>query len=138
MSESKLWKIIKPLQNYGHIQRIECSFPVGVPDMIYKINNIAGWCELKYVKEYPKRGATPIRVKHYTKAQKTFLGELTRHKWKTRVMVQVEEDIYLFASPALFAVGQMTRLQMFENCLLVTNESDNKFIEKLARGLVYE
>jgi len=137
MSESKLWQLIKPVESYGHIERVEVTMPIGMSDTFYKINDIPGWCELKYVREYPKRISTPIRVNHFTEDQKRFLGRMIRHGYKARVLVMVEDDLYLFGSPALFSVGKMQRDVMHDNALVNVRRGDKKLAERIARGLVY-
>lgn len=72
-------------------QRIENCCGEGYPD----INYINGWIEDKQVEEWPKRADTPLRIPHYTAAQRGW--HMRRRKAGGRVHVALwvrETDAY--------------------------------------------
>ena len=68
MSESAMWKSIRPVLKPLDPVRIESPMTLGIPD----VNYAYGWIELKYKTEWPPNGG-PLRIKHFTKEQRTFL-----------------------------------------------------------------
>ena len=117
MSETKttranLVRVLKPI----HAIPVENKVKEGTPD----INCRYGWIECKKLATWPARADTcPVRLKHpildtqvrwITKRAKT--GELVL------VCLQVARDWFFFDGVlACQKLGNMTRPEMFENCL---------------------
>lgn len=101
MTESGLWQYIKRgMLGKWHATRIESSAGNGVPDVSYGIKSdqncwgVNGFIELKYIKEYPKRKTTKIKVP-LRNEQKLWIknrSQFTNHVW---VCMRIENDFYL-------------------------------------------
>lgn len=97
MRESTLWNYIKKgLLGKWHATRIESSSGNGVPDISYGMPYINGWIELKYVKEWPKRATTRVKLplrpeqKHWIATR----GGLSGHVW---VICRVQDTFFLIS-----------------------------------------
>ena len=96
MTESGLWAYIKKgmLTSGWHVTRIESSAGNGVPDVSFGIPEKNGFIELKYIKEWPKRESTKVKLplrpeqKHWLKAR----GQLSGNVW---VICRIEDYFYL-------------------------------------------
>lgn len=64
MKESDLWRYLREGMKGKHFQatRIESSAGNGVPDVAFTIPTKHGWIELKYIKEWPKRPTTLVKL----------------------------------------------------------------------------
>lgn len=77
-------KILRPL----HATSIENGVGVGTPDVAYA----GGWLELKSIDAWPKKPDTPLRVPHFSPAQKVWI---TKHRLAggvVDVLLKVEQD----------------------------------------------
>ena len=95
MKESDLWKYIRQgMLGKWHVSRIESSAGNGVPDVSFGIPGVNGWIELKYIKEWPKRPTTKVKLplrpeqKHWIKNR----GQLSGNVW---VLVRISDDFFL-------------------------------------------
>ena len=102
MSEKSLWtftrngvKSVVPSHEL-HIERIENGVALGTPDVNYCIRGQAGWIELKFLPEWPKRSTTLVRVDHFTKEQRIFLHNYSMAGGRCFVWVQVKDEYFLF------------------------------------------
>ena len=103
-------KALKPLDAWS----VENPCRPGTPD----VNYIEGWMELKWVEKWPKRAATPVRLPHFTPQQKLHL----RRRWvmggNAYLLLQVEQDWYLFnGEEAAIIVGQANRAELEEHSI---------------------
>ena len=90
MSESALWKTLKKhLSSRGHLIRVESSVGLGVPDVNYCFSGKDGWIELKEIKQFPKRPDTPVRLPHFTSAQRNWLRRRAQCGGRVFVLVRV-------------------------------------------------
>ena len=106
-----LMRLLKSL----HPIRIENSFGAGIPD----INFSHGWIECKYLKSYPKKETTPVRLDHpYTDDQKRFAEKRERAGGKVWLVVKVSKDWYIFEYPNSLLVGTITKKEMEDKCLI--------------------
>jgi len=77
------------------LQRLESPYTAqGIPDLVYHIGHTTGFIELKYVKAWPKRSGTTVKV-GLREAQVVWL-----HRWKRAgamcfVLVGIGRDILL-------------------------------------------
>ena len=84
---------------------IEDAFSSGIPD----INTAYGWIELKFIRAYPKRDSTPIKIHHFTANQKLFLFR----RWSVLqggafLLVRIEKDWFLFAGKDSYDIDTWT------------------------------
>jgi hypothetical protein len=105
MNESGFWnKIRKGLKDPPdvHLVRIENAVYSGTPDVSYCINTndasdaSEGFMELKYIKEWPKRATTIVRVPHFTPAQRTWLHDRHIAGGNCFVCLGVGKSVFLF------------------------------------------
>lgn len=103
MSESLFWRnyVKRYLSSFGMLKRIENLLELGMPDVVYclkaeqKEPPTAGWIELKYAHEWPKRASTEFHFPHLTKEQTLWLEEYSRIGGKCCVMARVSRDFFL-------------------------------------------
>lgn len=118
--ESTFWgELRKKCKGRWLATRIETGdVAVGVADVAYCIyqTRTRGWIELKYLKSYPKRESTAIRIPHYTSEQKLFLwkeGEAAGFVW---LFVKIKNDYYLFDHKQAQKVGGLNKKEMAAHC----------------------
>jgi hypothetical protein len=120
-SESHVWKTLKKIgARRMWMERFECQAP-NVPDVHYLTQNeVAGWIELKNIKELPKRMTTPVRIKHFTNGQKLWLrtyGSLGGNAW---VFIGFPDDVYmLFSWKVVYCLGSWTYAELCEHAELI-------------------
>jgi len=95
VNESDLWKYIKTgMIGKWHASRIESSAGNGIPDISFGLPGKNGWIELKYIREWPKRQDTKVKLplrpeqKHWISAR----GGLSGDVW---VLVRIQDDFFL-------------------------------------------
>lgn len=92
MSEKLLSKkVVKSLKGL-HPVPVDNPRKAGTPD----VNYIEGWLELKYLKTWPKRVATKVKVRHWTKQQKIWHYLRSSAGGKCFVLLQVGGEYLLF------------------------------------------
>lgn len=102
MNESSFWnRIRKGLKNPPdvHLVRIENAVYSGTPDVSFCINTAfisEGFMELKFLKEWPKRAATIIRLPHFTPAQRTWLHDRHMAGGNCFLCLGVDKSTFLF------------------------------------------
>lgn len=82
----------------------------GMPD----VNHIYGWAELKWLRSYPKRETTPVRIDHYTDDQRSWLLRRYRAGGGAWLVLKVRTDWYIFNAVQAQKVGFLTKKQMQE------------------------
>lgn len=98
-------------------QSIESSISAGVPD----INWTHGWIELKCVESYPKMAVSPVRIRHFTPEQRSWALRRAACGGKVHLLLRVADDWYLFGTPGLVEVGELTKQQLRMRCLAHAN-----------------
>ncbi len=111
MSESdmrgKLIKALKPL----HAVAIENRVGLGTPD----VNCIGGWIELKWLRAWPKRAKTIVRVKRFSLEQRIWLQRRFDLGGRSWLLLQVRREWLLFTGPvAAEHVGYVDREGLYE------------------------
>ncbi len=97
----------------------------GTPD----VNYIEGWIELKWVESWPKRESTPVRLPHFTPHQKLHLRRRWRMGGNAYLLLQVDQDWFLFAGEeAAIIVGQANRAVLEERSLAHWTRPDLKTV----------
>lgn len=120
MSESDTWASVRPFLTHLDPQRLEVFLKVGVSD----VECILGWIELKYVAAWPKRPTTPLKIRHFTPEQRTFLTRRCRINRAFKrpigawVLLQVADDFILLAGDVAAAlIGRVTRPKLLAAAL---------------------
>lgn len=101
MSEKNFWRYVRNgMKNYWKAVRVESSTMSGISDIIYSMNGdrIRGFIELKYIKSWPKRANTIIRISHFTPSQRLFLSSHEDSAGYCYIFLQVERDYLLFSA----------------------------------------
>ena len=130
--ESIFWSRIKHLFEGLDPIRIEAETPLGVPDVNYK----DGWVELKYVKEWPKRESTPLRLRHFTPEQRSFLSQREKSGGHAFLLLGVGEQVLLFGGKlAGLYVGKYPRVLLHEIALRTWDSVREINIEEFQRCL---
>lgn len=123
MSERKLWHDIKHAHaddNGCKLQRIESNTALGIPDLYFCIDGVSGWCELKFITSFPKKGGI-VRVPHYTKAQKEWLYDLYRVGGLAVLCLRVGQETFWFVGKQCIFVGSITENQIRERSVAMGN-----------------
>ena len=98
---------------------IENLLKAGIPD----VNLVTGWVELKWLREWPARATTIVRLDHYTDTQRQWL--LTR--WQAGggawLVLRCRQEWFCWTAPAAQRVGFLTRTEL-EMC--ATHHVDKK------------
>lgn len=116
-SEAALWTWLKDgMREYWHATRVEDSTRPGYPDIEYRIAEklcagkrsalSSGVLELKHLEAWPKRAATPVRIKHLTPQQVHQLELEGRLHGRSYLLLQVGEELLLFP---WFRVAQIAK-----------------------------
>lgn len=99
MNEKSFWsRYVRPVLHQPNARRVawkvQDAFNAGLPDVDFCLHGVAGKLELKYVKEYPKRASTTVKVAT-SPNQKRFLAEWAGAGGIALVLVGVDHDWYL-------------------------------------------
>ena len=87
MSESNFWRYIhKKMAGHWTADRIENMVGAGIPDVTYCCKGTDGWLELKYMKNWPKRESTLIKVGL----------EDSQYAWMRRRLRNRSKNIFVF------------------------------------------
>jgi len=109
MNESEFWQFLKDkMKQYWTADRIEDMLKAGIPDVSYAVPNHQGWIELKYMKEFPKKNTTKVRIYHWTPIQKAWMRKRGRVNPNVWLLVMVDEEIFLFSYKQLIFIEEWT------------------------------
>lgn len=111
--------VIKALRRLDAMS-VENGAHPGTPD----VNHLYGWMELKYLKAWPVRPTTPVRVDHFVPGQRGWIGRRVRATRKAggsecvHVLLKVGREWLLFDGEwaALF-LGEKTKGELIEAAL---------------------
>jgi hypothetical protein len=113
-----------------HAISVENPVLPGTPD----VNYVEGWLELKWLREWPASGGTPVRFNHWTPQQKVW--HLLRRKagGQCWVLIQCKREWILLAGEvAALHLHDVTRGQLYE---LATHRWPDGLNEKELRDCV--
>lgn len=79
-------------------QRIEDALAVGIPDVFLGVHGAGAWYELKYLRAFPKRDRTPVRL-DYRNNQFTWAMEWIRTGGQYGLITQVGREYFLHDRP---------------------------------------
>jgi len=110
MNESSVYSYLKSLLvGKTLLSRIESCTGNGVPDVACAIKSAHHWIEVKYLKEWPKRETTLVKLP-LRPEQKLWIatrGELSGNVW---VFIRIEDDFFLLTwKEAIQACNGWTR-----------------------------
>lgn len=116
MTETTLNREVKRLLKAPRCRtvRVETTTENGVPDIYYNLHGETGWMEDKYLRAWPKRPTTTVKIKHYTDQQRKWLFEEGQAGGRAWLLLQVGTDYLLFDWRAAQAVGYLTRAELFK------------------------
>ena len=117
MSENNLWRYLQKnlKDSKTMLMRIEIPFYKGVPDVNFLIDGNEGWLELKYIPQYPKKEITIVKVPHFTIEQKIWHNARFKNKGRTMVLIQVDDDYFIFKKEKINLLGSLNKYRMFQH-----------------------
>lgn len=99
----------------GVLQRIESGTTAnGIPDVYFCACAVAGWCELKARKEFPKRATTIVRLSTYKETQRRWLAAAWNAGTNILVAVDIAGESYWFSSEEALVVGTRWNTEEFK------------------------
>lgn len=109
MNESGFWRKIRQAAKRHPdtvAWKVQDQFNAGLPDVSLRVGEVAGYLELKYVKDYPARDSTPIWVK-VSASQRAHLQEWRgpERAGAAFVLLGVDQDWYLLDVSDLFEMA---------------------------------
>lgn len=90
---------------------------VGLPDMSYSGNQQHGWIELKYLRAWPKRVDTVVRIEHYTKEQRAWLLRRGQLGGNCFLLLRVGREHLLLGWITAQLVGELNRTELCRRAL---------------------
>lgn len=123
MSEGNMWARLRERMEpyWREATRHEDKLHRGIADVSYvSQGGHHGWIELKYLREYPKRAGTPVRIDHFTSDQRYWLKRKGAAGGYTWLLLQVQGSRLhlLFHWNRLEGIGQtLTAAELAERCV---------------------
>lgn len=111
MSEVDLRRrVVRGLRDLDAVSVENHVFP-GTPD----VNYIEGWLELKWLRRWPVRPDTPVRLEHFTQEQRVWLRRRVNRGGQVHLLLQVgREYLLLDGLRASVLLGEATREQLVD------------------------
>lgn len=103
-------QVIAPLDPVSVENLLTGKTGIGTPD----VNHTYGWVELKWLRSYPKRETTPVRIDHYTDEQRSWLLRRYMADGGAWLVLKIRTDWYLFNALQAQKVGFLTKSEMQE------------------------
>jgi len=109
MSEQNMRKkVVKALNRLNAIAVENPCLP-GTPD----VNFIEGWIELKWLRSWPKRDDTTVRLEHYTKVQRVWAFRRRRAGGQCWMLIQCgREWLLMDGAVAALTIGHCTKAEL--------------------------
>lgn len=123
-SEASLWNTLrKNMKDRWKATRVENPAAPGTPDVYYTLTDTIwghpmGWLELKHAHSWPKRESTILSVDHFTPQQRMFIRIHGKIGANVKLLIQVERDYLLFNWENSLLVGNLTKKEMFKECMM--------------------
>lgn len=90
---------------------IENLVGIGTPD----VNHAYGWLELKWLRSWPKRKTTTVRLPHYKKEQKVWATRRINKGGFVQLLLQADNDWLLFDGKiAALWLGKLTKEELID------------------------
>lgn len=98
------------------IERVENRVKRDTPDLYIAeaTRALRGWVELKVLPAFPKRPATPVRLEHWTPGQRYWANRHSLHGGQCWLVVQVQEEVYVFNAATAAISMDWTRAEWAE------------------------
>lgn len=111
---------------------IENSVGPGTPD----VNYVGGWVELKWLRDWPARADTPVRLEHYTQQQKIWGMKRWMYGGASYLLLSCKGEWLVFDGvTAAKHVGQVPYARLRELCIGYWSPMDAKgMLEFFKRG----
>ena len=125
MSESQMRQRVIKLMRHEDAGAVENKVVPGTPDVQF----VEGWCELKWMRTWPKNADTdPVLIKHFTPQQRVWLKRRWRAGGNVWLLLQANgRDWLLFdGETAAIHVGRVTRPRLYELAHKVWHKLDEK------------
>jgi len=92
----------------------------GIPDVSFGAGGRNGWIEAKFIKDWPKKPDTPVRIDHFTGAQRQFLKNRGRAGGRCFVMLGVGStgEVLLFNWRSIDPIGSVPRETLLGHAML--------------------
>ena len=130
-NERTMWAQLRPLLKRSELifQRIEShSTNAGIPDLVFADGKKVGFIELKFLKDWPKRETTPVRIRTFTPYQRSFLTKWSKFGSGTCfLLLRVGKKEFLVFD-TFVGIGELTKQEMIEKAWLYF---EHGFDEKL-------
>jgi hypothetical protein len=115
---------------------------IAVENLVYKgtpdVNYVEGWIELKWLRAWPKRPTTKVRLDHpLTQEQRVWLTKRWRAGGNCYVLLQVGREYLLFTGQdAACSLGDSTREELETYAIMVWHNGLNRaeFLEWIRSG----
>ena len=103
-------RVVKALREL-HAIAVENPARVGTPD----VNYAGGWIELKWLRQWPAKPETPVRLPHFTLVQKAWITNRAQAGGNIWVMLQCKKEWMIWDGPtACKILGQTPKQQLLE------------------------
>jgi hypothetical protein len=98
------------------VERVENRVKRDTPDLyIAEVTRaMRGWVELKVLPEWPRRATTPVRLEHWTTGQRYWANRHSLHGGQGWLVVQVQEEVYVFNAATAAISMDWTRAEWSE------------------------
>lgn len=100
---------------------IENVLGAGTPD----VNFIEGMIELKFLKEWPKKPATPVKFHRLSSAQKVWIGRRWHRGGNVWLLARIASDYLLFRGKDVQPLNTLNRQELMDHALKVWNRQLN-------------
>ncbi len=115
MNESDIRQLVVKALKGLDAMSVENPAHPGTPD----VNYVEGWIELKYLKAWPVRPYTTLKIRCFTPQQRVWLNRRCRRGGNAFFLVRVADDWLLYdGTTAARRIGRMDKEEMFERSLL--------------------
>lgn len=100
------------------VQSHEDRYSTGIPDLSYGARDVNGWIELKQVRKWPVKPATPVNLDHFTASQVNWLRKRGKKGGRCFILVRVDTEYFVFSfhEARLLRAG-MTQEAFREKCI---------------------
>lgn len=123
-------RVISALQPLDAVSVENSAYP-GTPD----VNYIGGWIECKWLRSWPKRETSSVRVDHFTPQQKVWLRRREKRGGDAWLLLQCRTTWLLFrGTQAAEILGSATRDELHAAAVRIwdTGLVDSELLEALA------
>jgi len=111
--EQRMWLYLrKTIGARWSADRHENAFGKGMPDTSFGACGVNGWIELKYLRSWPKRSGTKVKLKHFTPEQKAWLINRQRFGGHCWLLLKVKTAWLLFHPKMFPLIGNTASIEL--------------------------